>query len=79
MSDAVERRVVHILGNPTQSPYGNPIPGLAELAEDSGDGLGRQPNSTTPLPTCSSRPPTDQARADASVRRVRQSVRARAT
>jgi DtxR family transcriptional regulator, Mn-dependent transcriptional regulator len=36
MSDAVERRLLAILGHPTQSPYGNPIPGLAELGEDSG-------------------------------------------
>lgn len=34
MSDAVERRVLEILGFPTHSPYGNPIPGLAELGED---------------------------------------------
>jgi len=31
MSDAVERRLLEVLGNPTVSPYGNPIPGLAEL------------------------------------------------
>ena len=36
MSDAVERRVLNILGYPTQSPYGNPIPALDELGEDSG-------------------------------------------
>jgi DtxR family transcriptional regulator, Mn-dependent transcriptional regulator len=36
MSDAVERRVLTILGYPTQSPDGNPIPGLTELDEDSG-------------------------------------------
>ena len=33
MSDAVEVRVYELLGRPTHSPYGNPIPGLAELAE----------------------------------------------
>jgi DtxR family transcriptional regulator, Mn-dependent transcriptional regulator len=32
MSEAVERRLVDILGTPTESPYGNPIPGLGELA-----------------------------------------------
>ena len=37
MSDAVERRVLTILGHPTQSPHGTPIPGLAELVEDSGN------------------------------------------
>jgi DtxR family transcriptional regulator, Mn-dependent transcriptional regulator len=36
MSDAVERRVLSILGYPTKTPDGNPIPGLAELGEDSG-------------------------------------------
>jgi len=31
MSDAVERRVLELLGNPTVSPFGNPIPGLHDL------------------------------------------------
>jgi DtxR family Mn-dependent transcriptional regulator len=31
MSDEVERRVFTLLGRPTRSPYGNPIPGLADL------------------------------------------------
>jgi DtxR family Mn-dependent transcriptional regulator len=31
MSNDVERRVFELLGRPTRSPYGNPIPGLAEL------------------------------------------------
>lgn len=31
MSDDVERRVFQLLGRPSRSPYGNPIPGLAEL------------------------------------------------
>jgi DtxR family Mn-dependent transcriptional regulator len=31
MSDAVERKLVSLLGNPTTSPYGNPIPGLDKL------------------------------------------------
>ncbi|HYN55579.1 MAG TPA: metal-dependent transcriptional regulator [Motilibacterales bacterium] len=31
MSEAVERRLVDILGHPSTSPFGNPIPGLAEL------------------------------------------------
>ena len=31
MSEAVERRVLILLDNPTVSPYGNPIPGLEEL------------------------------------------------
>jgi len=33
MSETVERRLVEILDHPTQSPYGNPIPGLDELGE----------------------------------------------
>ncbi|WP_024285656.1 metal-dependent transcriptional regulator [Cellulomonas sp. KRMCY2] len=33
MSDRVERRLVEILDHPQRSPYGNPIPGLAELGE----------------------------------------------
>ncbi len=31
MSEAVERKLVALLGNPTTSPYGNPIPGLDRL------------------------------------------------
>lgn len=31
MSDAVERRLMEILDHPTVSPFGNPIPGLAEI------------------------------------------------
>jgi DtxR family Mn-dependent transcriptional regulator len=34
MSDAVELRLLKILDNPTESPYGNPIPGLEELQKD---------------------------------------------
>ena len=33
MSEQVERRLVELLDHPTESPYGNPIPGLAELGE----------------------------------------------
>ncbi|WP_062521571.1 metal-dependent transcriptional regulator [Demequina silvatica] len=31
MSERVERRLLEVLDTPTVSPYGNPIPGLAEL------------------------------------------------
>ena len=31
MSERVERRLYELLGQPTQSPYGNPIPGLEAL------------------------------------------------
>jgi DtxR family Mn-dependent transcriptional regulator len=33
----VERRLVEILGNPTTSPFGNPIPGLRELGGSADD------------------------------------------
>jgi len=31
MSDHVEQKIVHLLENPSVSPYGNPIPGLQDL------------------------------------------------
>ncbi|GGM54699.1 dihydrofolate reductase [Longimycelium tulufanense] len=31
MSEAVERKLIALLGHPTTSPYGNPIPGLDKL------------------------------------------------
>jgi DtxR family Mn-dependent transcriptional regulator len=34
MSEEVERRLLEILGHPAHSPYGNPIPGLAELGDN---------------------------------------------
>jgi DtxR family transcriptional regulator, Mn-dependent transcriptional regulator len=44
MSEQVERRLLVMLDNPTESPYGNPIPGLEELGhqeqgEDFMDGV----------------------------------------
>lgn len=40
MSEQVERRLIELLDHPTESPYGNPIPGLAELGESSlGEGF----------------------------------------
>ena len=33
MSETVERRILELLNQPTHSPFGNPIPGLAELGE----------------------------------------------
>lgn len=33
MSDRVEKRLVDLLDHPSFSPYGNPIPGLAELGD----------------------------------------------
>ncbi|WP_154097497.1 metal-dependent transcriptional regulator [Microbacterium testaceum] len=35
MSEQVERRLVELLGHPTESPYGNPIPGLDQLGDAS--------------------------------------------
>jgi DtxR family transcriptional regulator, Mn-dependent transcriptional regulator len=34
MSEQVERRLLVMLDNPTESPYGNPIPGLEELGHE---------------------------------------------
>jgi DtxR family transcriptional regulator, Mn-dependent transcriptional regulator len=34
ISEAVERRLVDLLQDPTEDPYGNPIPGLEELGTD---------------------------------------------
>jgi DtxR family transcriptional regulator, Mn-dependent transcriptional regulator len=34
MSEAVERKLLSLLGNPTVSPFGNPIPGLDALGGD---------------------------------------------
>ncbi|GHJ59196.1 DtxR family transcriptional regulator [Nocardioides sp. OK12] len=33
MSETVERRLLELLDHPTESPYGNPIPGLDELGQ----------------------------------------------
>ena len=33
MSETVERRLLELLGHPTESPYGNPIPGLEKLGD----------------------------------------------
>lgn len=37
MSEQVERRLIEILGQPRESPYGNPIPGLEELGVPAAD------------------------------------------
>src|SRR6186713_352747 len=44
MSEDVERRLVKVLDNPTVSPFGNPIPGLAELGIDSVSNGNEKPN-----------------------------------
>ncbi|WP_298801888.1 metal-dependent transcriptional regulator [uncultured Pseudokineococcus sp.] len=40
MSERVEKRLVELLDHPTESPYGNPIPGLGELEGGAPDGAG---------------------------------------
>ena len=47
MSETVERRLLELLDHPTESPYGNPIPGLDELGEPPAEGFleGVQPLS----------------------------------
>jgi DtxR family Mn-dependent transcriptional regulator len=37
MSETVERRLLELLDHPTESPYGNPIPGLEELGDVNGE------------------------------------------
>jgi DtxR family Mn-dependent transcriptional regulator len=37
ISESVEKRLLEILDNPTESPYGNPIPGLDELGHEPGE------------------------------------------
>lgn len=54
MSDEVERRLIQLLNHPTTSPFGNPIPGLAELGEP-----GPRPDSVESLPSaCGPQPRT---------------------
>ena len=51
MSDAVERKLVALLDNPTVSPYGNPIPGLDEpcaTADGASERRGRRRAPPTP-------------------------------
>jgi DtxR family Mn-dependent transcriptional regulator len=53
MSETVERRLIELLGHPTLSPYGNPIPGLHELGESSDEELFMtdvEPLDKVPLP-----------------------------
>ena len=48
MSEAVERKLVALLDNPTVSPYGNPIPGLDELERSTN---GRTSSRARPRPS----------------------------
>lgn len=38
ISDAIEMRILNLLGNPSYSPFGNPIPGVSEEKDLSGFG-----------------------------------------
>jgi DtxR family Mn-dependent transcriptional regulator len=51
MSDEVERRLVQVLDNPTVSPFGNPIPGLAYLGLTAADADDANFVRLTQLPT----------------------------
>ena len=49
MSEAVEHRVFELLGHPTRSPYGNPIPGLDGLdIAPGGHPVANERNLTSP-------------------------------
>jgi DtxR family transcriptional regulator, Mn-dependent transcriptional regulator len=39
MSEQVERKILEMLDHPTESPYGNPIPGLEELGDSPAAGF----------------------------------------
>ena len=65
MSDAVERRVLDILGHPAQSPYGNPIPGVGELGDDEAGGFPQDTIALSAVP---------ETAADVVVRRIGEPV-----
>ena len=44
ISEDVERKLVDLLGSPTRSPYGNPIPGMDELGVTDAPGVFRDGN-----------------------------------
>jgi DtxR family Mn-dependent transcriptional regulator len=48
MSDAVERKLFTLLGEPSVSPYGNPIPGLETLRNSDGEELAAPTRTPTP-------------------------------
>jgi DtxR family Mn-dependent transcriptional regulator len=50
MSEAVEQRVYELLGRPSRSPYGNPIPGLAELGPVDANNSGAHPERNLAFP-----------------------------
>jgi DtxR family Mn-dependent transcriptional regulator len=50
MSEAVEQKVYELLGKPTRSPYGNPIPGLDEFGPLTAQPLGDGPERNLAFP-----------------------------
>jgi DtxR family Mn-dependent transcriptional regulator len=50
MSEAVEQKVYELLGKPTRSPYGNPIPGLDEFGTVAADASGDGPERNLAFP-----------------------------
>ena len=50
MSESVELRLFDLLGHPTHSPYGNPIPGLGELGVQDGKTPAGEVTALTDLP-----------------------------
>jgi DtxR family Mn-dependent transcriptional regulator len=50
MSESVEQKVYELLGQPTRSPYGNPIPGLDEFGLVTADGRGDGPERNLAFP-----------------------------
>ncbi len=46
ISEDVERRLVTLLDRPSESPYGNPIPGMNELGVEDAPGVFRDGNET---------------------------------
>jgi DtxR family Mn-dependent transcriptional regulator len=64
MSDRVERKLLAMLADPRESPYGNPIPGLAELGGPA-DGAGFRVG-VVPLPAAL----TDDGQKELLVRRL---------
>ena len=69
MSETVERRLLELLDHPTESPYGNPIPGLAELGETAPTATRRcrtrSPSTRSPRPRRPARAGPPDRRGDA--------------
>ncbi|HET7476332.1 MAG TPA: metal-dependent transcriptional regulator [Dermatophilaceae bacterium] len=58
MSERVERKILTLIGNHHESPYGNPIPGLAELGEPPNEEFRSGVTSLTELATADWSPVT---------------------